>query len=921
MAWPLISDFSRMIRNPSVAFKDPMLKSVEIECDHLGQPKPRSGNFATVYRAYCPDGRELAIRVFNRRAEERRERYAACSQFFQQRPLHCMLSFQYEETGVRSASDGKMYPLVTMDWVDGLTLFEWVRDRCKEGYQEALRIGADVWLQVVNELHAAGVAHGDLQHGNVMVTRDGHFKLVDYDCLAVPDLMGLPNLEVGLPPYQHPARDASTTLSPELDNFSSLLIYTALRALAAQPQLWFNFVETPGYDKLLFRSEDFAQPNQSALYRELLASPDAEVRGLANHLFQFALGPAVQAPFVDDVRLWSCSLAELIQRADWDGVVKRVERLRPDEQIPPDFHPHIEAARQRVALRHAMQAAYDAGNESELAQLNRPEMLQGYPAAAELLQQAAVAEQAARAVEIMQSSLNLRCWDAFRQTWRESATLLAGRPSGEPLRREFQLLEAVAHMQQLLADPNSDDEAVLEIWRRIRSDGGHAAANEMKSQVEHRATRHRLFVAWEGIMKQAHGNPSLNKDQSMVSAWSKAHFDGWPKAEATRPHLDAARARISQFERFKQLASADDGESERTLLGVAQQLTPEYHPLVKQRAEQALRRVSIQDGFQRRASNAESEQEIVDAWNRMRESGDAESAGEAARVRAELAERRLPVLRQLRGLAALPPDAADQMLLDLWDEELLDDCREVDPWRPRYAAALERSQVIQRIEAALDAGDMAAAKRLTTATCLDGMPLPRGVRAKLEEAENRHREQEVGRRQGLLDSLLENNRPKFVELFDLGRLREICTKSPHHQQKVESWTNSDVAPAFLAAVQDSENFGVKRLEEGGFHAAWSWPGKFATVRLRLTISEHAPNERTRIDDLTTVYSVMVYRKGWQADNQGHSIADNPEWEGFSVALWGVFDLGFQQLQTPCVLLGQLEPVKKSRSWNPFRRNG
>ena len=39
-----------------------------------------------------------------------------------------------------------------MEWVPGITLFEWCRDRCREGYAQALQIASDVWLHVVREL-------------------------------------------------------------------------------------------------------------------------------------------------------------------------------------------------------------------------------------------------------------------------------------------------------------------------------------------------------------------------------------------------------------------------------------------------------------------------------------------------------------------------------------------------------------------------------------------------------------------------------------------------------------------------------------------------------------------------------------------------------------------------------------------------
>ncbi|MCU0979473.1 MAG: AarF/UbiB family protein, partial [Pirellulaceae bacterium] len=237
-SWPLISDFSRVLQNPQVAFRDPDLRNCTVEMNQLGQPKARSGNFATVYRGYRPDGSEFAIRIFNRRQDERLEHYRTISDFLENRTVSSIVRFDYDERGIRSAGDGKLYPLLIMEWVPGITLFEWTRDRCREGYVEALQIAADVWLHLVRELTQHEIVHGDLQHGNVMVSPEGHFRLVDYDCMCVPSLIGRRNLETGLPPYQHPGRNADTLLFPGLDNFSALYIYVALRALAAAPYLW-----------------------------------------------------------------------------------------------------------------------------------------------------------------------------------------------------------------------------------------------------------------------------------------------------------------------------------------------------------------------------------------------------------------------------------------------------------------------------------------------------------------------------------------------------------------------------------------------------------------------------------------------------------------------------------------------------------
>ena len=128
MSWPLISDFSRMLQNPQIAFRD-LPARVRIEMDRWGQPRPRSGNFATVYRANLPDGTALAVKVFNRRAEERRECYRVISDYLELHRPDAVVRFEYDERGIRSGSDGKLYPLLTMDWVEGATLFDWARER------------------------------------------------------------------------------------------------------------------------------------------------------------------------------------------------------------------------------------------------------------------------------------------------------------------------------------------------------------------------------------------------------------------------------------------------------------------------------------------------------------------------------------------------------------------------------------------------------------------------------------------------------------------------------------------------------------------------------------------------------------------------------------------------------------------------
>jgi hypothetical protein len=240
-----------------------------------------------VCQATLPDGQQLAIRAFTSdRGNERDERYRVVLDYLSQRnPLKSLVSFQYRNKGIR-ATDNKFYPLMTMDWVVGVTLYEWVADRCADRDQRRLFCLAGRWVELIAELNDAQIAHGDLSDSNVMVTEQDDLKLVDYDGMCVPKLVGQENTEIGVMPYQHPERNINTKLSMDLDNFSAILIFVALRALAAAPDLWDQYVEKDKYDKLLIRPQDLDDPGQSLLYRALRSSPDPIVKGMSSHLFE-----------------------------------------------------------------------------------------------------------------------------------------------------------------------------------------------------------------------------------------------------------------------------------------------------------------------------------------------------------------------------------------------------------------------------------------------------------------------------------------------------------------------------------------------------------------------------------------------------------------------------------------------------------
>lgn len=300
------------------------------------------------------DGKPFAVRVFTTESPERRERYHEISAYLQSRKLKCLVDFEYRDESIRS-SDGKWYPLILMDWVEGQTLFKWVRQRALAGDGTGLAEAARHWVTLVKELGDAHIAHGDLQHANVMVTATGELKLVDYDCMCVPSLVGRRNLEVGVEPYQHPERDANTHLSLDLDHFSALVIYVALRSLAVSPPLWAKHVEASEYDKLLFRKEDFERPQESQLIRDLQALHDVDTKELLGRLLQLARLPMDSVPPLSELANSYAQIESLLRSERWEEAVDLLNRRGQFRDAPRHLQPLIHQAYEHHCRARAWQ--------------------------------------------------------------------------------------------------------------------------------------------------------------------------------------------------------------------------------------------------------------------------------------------------------------------------------------------------------------------------------------------------------------------------------------------------------------------------------------------------------------------------------------------------------------------------------------
>lgn len=267
--WPSGRDYVAAVQDPS-SFGPADLQEASVREGMFGMPASASGQNAIVFSLETPTGSE-ALRCFTRQpADSVRHRYRLLDQHLEEDPATPLARASWHERGVRAG--GGWWPVVRMPWLPGTTLDLAVEERLDD--PGAMRELAEDMRALVRRLVASRVAHGDLQHGNVLVTDDGTLNLVDYDSVWLPGTESMPPDEIGHRNYQHPERRRSGAWGPGVDTFSALVIHVSLLALAAEPELW---DELHRGENLVVVEEDLDDPGSSSALERLRRSPDQEV--------------------------------------------------------------------------------------------------------------------------------------------------------------------------------------------------------------------------------------------------------------------------------------------------------------------------------------------------------------------------------------------------------------------------------------------------------------------------------------------------------------------------------------------------------------------------------------------------------------------------------------------------------------------
>jgi hypothetical protein len=181
-----------------------------------------------------------------------------------------------------------------MDWVEGSPINTWIEDNIN--HPEKLRAAAAQWRTLVNDMRKNHLAHGDYQHGNIMVTPKDELRLVDYDGMYCPAFGKGRSPELGHANFQHPRR-LPEHYDDSIDNFSAIVIYMSLLALAEDPALWKDFYTV---DNLILTSGDYKNPQNSKAFARLEAISNPVVKQLAKLLRSCCMRSVTDVPWFED---------------------------------------------------------------------------------------------------------------------------------------------------------------------------------------------------------------------------------------------------------------------------------------------------------------------------------------------------------------------------------------------------------------------------------------------------------------------------------------------------------------------------------------------------------------------------------------------------------------------------------------------
>jgi hypothetical protein len=248
-----------------------------------------SGANAAVFKGQ-KSGKAYAIRCFLELNSEKLKRYKCISKYLKQINSDWKIDMELLEHEMHFKN--QLLPILKMEWVDGILLNQFVTQQLNDN--NVLSAIQNKLIEVQEDLESNDIGHGDFQSGNILVVGNSQsfqLKLIDYDCMFVPELRPANAFELGRSEFQHPRRELFH-FNSKIDRFPVWVMLTALEALRYDKTLWREVMQG-GYntlDNFLFVADDFIHPENSSLFKRLYSLNQPALNNYLDKLKTFCKG-------------------------------------------------------------------------------------------------------------------------------------------------------------------------------------------------------------------------------------------------------------------------------------------------------------------------------------------------------------------------------------------------------------------------------------------------------------------------------------------------------------------------------------------------------------------------------------------------------------------------------------------------------
>ena len=264
MIFPLISEYVEAILNSEDNFDQ--LSDLIPVLDSQGKPIMSTGNFSVVFKMVNRITGELyAIKCFTKEQSGRDNSYKEISEELEYVKTSYITGVEYLENELfvySSNTNDTEFPVVKMDWVEGVNLIDYLHNNHspEEVYSLAFSF-SEMALWLISQ----PFSHGDIKPDNIIVRDDSSLVMVDYDGMFLPSMKGQPARELGTPDYRHPFR-GTHQYDEHIDDFSIIVILLSLMLIYEDGSLLnINRVS----EGLLFSERDFYDLDKCDLYQTL----------------------------------------------------------------------------------------------------------------------------------------------------------------------------------------------------------------------------------------------------------------------------------------------------------------------------------------------------------------------------------------------------------------------------------------------------------------------------------------------------------------------------------------------------------------------------------------------------------------------------------------------------------------------------